>query len=262
MPIFVQALKESWRSLLGWSAALLAVMALYLSFYPSLGNADGMTMLMDQLPEAMVDAFGFADIATGAGWAQSTFFGLLGLFILGAAGISWGARAIAGDEESGLLELTLAHRVSRTQVYAERLAAIVVRILIIGAIVTVGLLILNSAAGLEIDTSKIAPQMAAYLGLGILCATLALAVGALTGVRSHAVAAGAALLAGGFLLNAIGNISDDTSWMRLASPVSWAYENRPLTQGWDWAGLASIYGAAAVLAVLGWAAFTRRDVSS
>ncbi len=95
-----------------------------------------------------------------------------------------------------------------------RLAAIVVRILIIGVIVVAGLLVLNSAASLEIDTSMIAPQMAAYLGLGILYAVL-MAVGAMTGVHSHAAAAGAALLVGGFLLNAVGNISDDTKWMHL-----------------------------------------------
>lgn len=148
-------------------------------------------------------------------------------------------------------ELTLAHRVTRTQVYAERLAAIIIRILILGVIVTAGLLVLNSATGLELDTSNIAPQMAAHLGPGILCATIALAVGATTGAHRHAVAAGAALLVGGFLLHAVGNISDDTTWMHLISPVSRAYQNRPLTHGWDWAGLVWVYGAVAVLAVLG-----------
>ncbi|HHW83469.1 MAG TPA: ABC transporter permease subunit, partial [Actinomycetales bacterium] len=186
MAIFVQALRESWRALLGWAAALVAVLTLYLSFYSSMGTMEGMQAMMDQLPQAMVDAFGFEDIGSGAGWAQSTFFGLLGLFILGAAGISWGARATAGDEESGMLELTLAHRVTRTQVYVQRFLAILVRLALLGAAVTAALLVLDAAVGLELDHANVAPQMLAYLGTGVLSAAVALALGAATGHRGWA----------------------------------------------------------------------------
>lgn len=262
MAIFVQALRESWRAVLVWAAALVAVMTLYLSFYSSMGTMEGMQAMMDQLPQAMVDAFGFEDIGSGAGWAQSTFFGLLGLFILGAAGISWGARAIAGDEESGMLELTLAHRVTRTQVYVQRFLAILARIALLGAAVTAALLVLDAAVGLELDRANVAPQMLAYLGVGVLCAAVALAVGAATGNRGWALGAGAAVLAAAFLLNAVGNMDEGNRWMHAVSPVSWAYENRPLANGWDGGGLALLYGVSLVLVVLGWLVFTRRDVTS
>lgn len=262
MPVFVQALRESWRSLLLWAAALVAVMLLYLSFYLSMFTGSGMEQLMAQLPEGIVNAFGFQDISSGAGYAQSTFFGLLGMLLLSAAAISWGTRAIAGDEEAGMLELTLAHRVSRTRVYWQRAASVLVRLVILTVIVGVALLLVNGPFGLEIDTANVLPQLLAYLGTAVVAGAVSLAVGGVTGGRSLALGAGAAVLVGGFLLNAIGNMSPDMEWMHLVSPVSWAYRDKPLLHGWDPAGLAMLYGTAALFAIAGWAVFVRRDIRS
>ena len=262
MPIFVQALKESWKGLIAWAVALIAIMTLYLSFYSTMDAGEGMQIFIDQLPSTMVAAFGFGDIGTGAGWAHSTFFGLLGLFVLAAVCVAWGARAIAGDEENGMLELTLAHRVSRSQVYFERLGALVVRLAVLGLVVAGCLMLLDGPNELGLDFANIAPQVLAWAGVGLLCGTLALAVGAITGRRNHAVTAGAGVVVAAYLLNALGNVSADNDWMHLVSPVSWAYQNRPLLNGWDWQGLALLYGVSALFVAAGWLVFTRRDVTA
>src|SRR3546814_2524257 len=57
-----------------------------------------------------------------------TFFGLIGFLLLTIAAISWGSAAIAGAEESGKLELNLAHGVSRTQYALESALAVLVKI--------------------------------------------------------------------------------------------------------------------------------------
>lgn len=262
MPVFMQVMRESWRGVIYWGLALLAVMSLYLSFYSSMGNAAGLQLMMDQLPEGMSAAFGFEDIGSGAGWAHSTFFGLLGLFLLAAASVAWGSRSIAGDEEDGMLELTLSHRVSRSQVYFERLLAILVRLALLGALVAVGLMVLDGPAGLELDFANILPQVTAYIGVGLVCATTALAVGAITGDRSRATGAGAAVIVTAFLLNALANVDEGNEWMKLVSPVSWAYQNRPLLNGWDVAGIVPLYGVSIALTLVGWLVFLRRDVRS
>lgn len=262
MPIFVQTLRESWKGLIAWAFALPAIMTLYLSFYATMDAGEGIQVFIDQLPSTMVAAFGFGDIGTGAGWAHSTFFGLLGLFVLVAVCVSWGARAIAGDEENGMLELTLAHRVSRSQVYFERLGALVARLAMLGLAASGWLMLLDGPNHLDLDFANIAPQVLAWTGIGLLCGTLALAVGAITGRRNHAVTAGAGLVVVAYLLNALGNVSADNDWMHLVSPVSWAYQNRPLLNGWDWEGLGLLYGISAVFVVAGWVVFTRRDVTA
>lgn len=262
MPVFVQSLRESWRSVLIWAAGLVTVMVMYLSFYTSMMTGSGMDQLIAQLPAGIVNAFGFQDISSGGGFAQSTFFGLLGVLLLGAAAVTWGARAIAGDEEAGMLELTLAHRVSRTQVYWERALALLARLVLLALIVGITLLIVNEPFGLGVDTANIPPQLAAYLGVGVLAGALALGVGGMTGSRSLALGLGGGVFTGGFLLNALGNMSADNEWMHTVSPFSWAYQNKPLLEGWDLGGLALLYGVAAVLAIAGWLVFVRRDVTS
>lgn len=262
MPILVQSLRESWRAFLLWAAALLVVMSLYLSLFTTMFTGSGMEQLIGELPDGIVSAFGFQDISSGAGYAQSTVFGMLGMFILSAAAISWGTRAIAGDEETGMMELTLAHRVSRTQVYWERAAALVLRVLGLVALVGVALLIINEPFGLHIDTANFLPELLAFMGIAVVCGALALGVGGITGSRAASLGAGAVVLVGGFLLNALANMSADLEWLYALSPMSWAYKNRPLLEGWDPAGLALLYGVAAVFAVAGWVVFTRRDIRS
>ena len=262
MPVFVQAMKDSWRSVIYWALALILVMTLYVSFYSSIGGSAPMQDVMSQLPDGVVAAMGIGDIGSGAGWAHSTFFGLLGVFLLAAASISWGAKAIAGDEESGMLELTLAHRVSRSRLYAERTLGIVLRLAVLGAAVGLVLLVLNESAGLDLELANIPPQIVAYVGVGVVCATATLAVGAATGNRSLATAVGAGVFAAAFLLNALSNVDESNGWMATISPVSWAYENRPLSNGWELRGVALLYLTGVVLGAIGWAVFTRRDIGS
>ncbi len=262
MPIFLQDLRESWRSLILWSIALVSVLALYVYFYSLMGTTASMSQFMDSLPESISNAFDFRDIGTGAGWAQSTFFGILGYFIFVAAAVSFGARGIAGDEESGFLELTLAHRVARTQLYWERTASLMIRIVILAGIVGLGLWAMDGPAGLGLELANIPPQILAYLGLGIICGSLAQTVGAATGIRARAVAAGGGLAVAGFLLNALGSVDESYEWMHLISPYSWAYQDRPLANGWDVSGLALLYGSSVLLWLIGWAAFSRRDITA
>lgn len=103
--------------------------------------------MVSQMPEALTKTVGFDAITTGAGYAQSTLYGLLGFVLITIASISWGSSAVAGAEENGRLELTLAHSVSRSGYYLNMLLALLVRT--------------AAMAGLGVD----APFLALPLGL-------------------------------------------------------------------------------------------------
>ena len=60
------------------------------------------------------------------------------------AGIGWGASFIAGSEDAGRLELTLAHGVGRVQYALESAAALVVKLLALGL---VALLVVGAVNG-------------------------------------------------------------------------------------------------------------------
>jgi ABC-2 type transport system permease protein len=263
LPLFRRSLAESWRSTLGWTLGIAAALFLYLPLFPSLGGKGSqMAQLIHTLPPQLVNALNYGNITTGSGYAESTFYGLLGFVLIIIAGTSWSTAAIAGDEENGTLELTLAHAVSRTQLVLERTLAVVVRLAWLALFSAGVVLALNSSAELELTTGNVVAVAAAYLGLGLVSATLGLAVGALAGRRVFATGAAAGIAVLGYVLNAIGSQRASLNGVRAYSPYGWAFRHTPLASGADWSGLALLYGLSLVFVVVAVVALRRRDLAS
>ncbi len=260
-PLYRRALGDSWRSLIGWTLGVGAAVTLYVPLFPSIGGSPEVQKLLNSLPPALVKAIGYDSIGTGAGYVHSTFYGLIGFALVVIAATLWSSAAIAGDEETGSLELTLAHGVTRTQIVLERAAAIITRLLWLSVVSVLLVLALNDGAGLEIAPGNLVAEAAAYLGLGVLFASIGLAVGALTGRRVFATGAAAGVAVLGYALNAIANQTKDLEWLYGVSPYAWAYRNLPLQNGVDWSGLGLLYGASALLIAIAAVAFNRRDIA-
>jgi ABC-2 type transport system permease protein len=263
LPLLRRDLADSWRGTLGWSLGFIAAILLYVPVYSSLAAQDiGIQDLIDTLPAGFTTTLGFEDLTSGAGYVQATFFGLIGFALMIIAATLWSSAAIAGDEESGSLELTLAHGVSRVQVMVERSLAVIVRLSWLAAISALLLLALNDSSGIDLEPAHILGACLALLGLGILTASVGLAVGAITGRRAYASAGAAAIALLGYVLNSVGNQSTDLEWLHTISPFALAYGNSPLSNGADWSSLGILYGIAVIALVIGTIVFTRRDVSA
>jgi ABC-2 type transport system permease protein len=262
LPILVKSLSDGRRSVLGWSIGFLAALSLYLPIFPSLsGNAE-MQELIDSLPPELTRTINYQQIETGAGYTQSTFFGLIGFLLISIAAISWGAAAIGGDEESGQLELTLVHGVTRVAVVAQRFAALVIRLLVLVVVAFLVILLWNGPAGLDLDVGNLAVTCLLFGGLALVSGSAALLCGALTGRRAWGIGGGAFVSVLGYVFNAIANQSADVEWLHALSPYYAAFGNSPLANGTDvWTpvmfGLAGLLlGALAALAL------RRRDVGT
>ncbi|MHA2787627.1 ABC transporter permease subunit [Corynebacterium sp. S7] len=259
LPIFTGDIAAGWRALLAWSIGIIAVLFLYLPIYPSM-NTPQLTQLVQSLPNELVQVLGYNQIATGQGYTQATFFGLVGFVFVSIAAISWGASMIAGKEESGQLELTLAHAVGRVQYALEIAGALVVKLAILGVVAFVGISVLNSPSELGIVTSHLLAEVLAWVGLGLLIGSAALAAGAVTGRRTWAIGAGAAVAVLGYVFNALGNMSTNFEWLKYLSAYDWAYRNTPLINGFDWGGLALLWGLSLVLIAVSAVVLSRRDI--
>ena len=260
LPLFRRALLDQWRSTLAWAVGLAAAILVYLPLYPSLGNSAEMQDMIDALPPEMTKALNYDQIASGPGYTQATIFGLIGFLLLTIASVSWGAAAVAGDEESGQLELTLAHAVTRPQVVVERALAIGVRVVALAAVVFILVLLLNEPAQLDIQPSHLFGATVLFAGLALLSGMAALFAGAVTGRRLYGLAAGTGVAVLSYVFNAVGRQSPDLQWLLNASPYHWAYGNLPVANGADWGAAAWLWGIAAVLAGLSAVALQRRDV--
>ncbi|MDF2563181.1 MAG: transporter permease [Microbacterium sp.] len=259
LPVFRGWLAEGWRGLLGWAVGLVAVALVYLPLFPTMQSPE-LSGLIETLPPELVRTLGYENITSGAGYAQATFFGLIGFVLVTIAGIGWGASFIAGAEESGRLELTLAHGVGRVQYALESAAALTVKLLALGLVALLVVGAVNGPAELELDPVNLLAVTKALVGVGMLSATAALAGGALTGRRIWGVGVGSAIAVGGYVLQAIANNSEDLDWLRAFSPFDWAFGEAPLANGMDWTGLAVLWGGAAVLITLATVGLARRDV--
>lgn len=246
------------RSLALWGLALAAIATLYISFYPMMGVED-MAAMVDELPEAMINAFGYEQIGTPAGYITSSVYGLLGPILLSVFAIATGTRLLAGQEEDGTLELELTTPISRTRVYVERLSALWLNVVVLVAVLTIATVVM--VVGLDLDVA-VGNILAGSLGLLLLIlgfGTIGAAVGAITGRRAIALGVAAAFAVAAYVLDAIGP-TVDVAWMTAISPFSWYLEERPLFTGFDWQGLALLAVIPVVAAAAGLLAFRRRDL--
>ncbi|GAB5078552.1 ABC transporter permease subunit [Arthrobacter sp. AD-310] len=262
LPLFRRAFFDSWRSTLAWGAGLAAAAFLYLPLYPSLGGSAQMQDMIDALPAEMTKALNYDQIATGPGYTQATLYGLLGFLLMTIASVAWGAAAVGGDEESGQLELTLAHGVRRVQVVLERALALLLRVVLLAALVFALVLLLNGPSQLRIDAGNLFGAAVLFAGLALLSGTAALCAGAVTGRRTYGLAAGAAVGVLGYVFNAVGRQSEDVEWLLNLSPYHWAYGNSPIANGADWAAAGWLWGISAALVLLAAVALEQRDVGA
>jgi ABC-2 type transport system permease protein len=260
LPLFRRSIADGWRGLAGWTAGILAALLLYLPLYPSFGGNGQMQEMIDSLPPELVQTLSYDQIGSGPGYAQATFFGLIGFVLVTIAAVGWGTGAIANDEENGQLELTIAHGVSRGQLFAERTAAVLVKLAWLCLVSFTVVLLLNEPAELEIDVANLAATTTAFFGLVALIAIAAIAVGGITGRRTWTLGAGAGIAVVAYAMHAVGNQGDDVRWLQDWSPYSWAYADAPLQNGWNdsiWLNFAVI----AALLLVGWLVFRRRDIA-
>ncbi|MHA7218757.1 ABC transporter permease subunit [Arthrobacter sp. MDT1-48-3] len=263
LPLVRHTLRRSRLGMAGWSAGLVAASLLYLPIYPSMGASGQLDSVVSSLPPELVSTLGFDSISTGAGYTQATLLGLIGFVLLTIAAVGWGAAAIGGEEESGALELTLAHGVTRLQVALEAVLSLALRIAVVCAVLLAAVLALNAPSELGLAVGKaVAGVLALYL-LSLLSGSAAITAGAVTGSRTASVAAGAAVALLGYAFNALGNQAEALQWLKGLSPYDWVFGPAPLLHGFSTgagAGMAAVLALCGILVLVAVVGLSRRDV--
>jgi ABC-2 type transport system permease protein len=258
---FTKSLFDNRRSLVGWAAAIVLVGAGYASFWPTIQTPE-MSQALANYPKGLLEAFNYSDLTTAAGYLGSAVYGLLVPLLVAVFVIAAGARAVAGDEEAGTLDLLLAHPVSRQRLALQRFCALGIGLVVISALLWLALVALIGPAGFDGVGPGDLAAMSLHLALfGLFFGALAYGVGAATGSRAAALAVSAGVGVLGYLANSVFPQVDGLEWVRNLSPFGWLLGGRPLVNGIQWGHLLTLAVATAVLVVAGTWAFTRRDVA-
>lgn len=261
--VFTKAIWDRRRSMMWWTAGMVAMTAWLVAVYPVIRDSDAMQSFLDDFPPELMALFGIdPDIyLTGAGYLQAQLFSFIAPIILIAFAVGFGVSATASEEKSGTMDMLLSLPISRTSLILQKATAMVLLAALLSSAIALTLIILDPVVGLKLSVSGVAAVTTGLWLLGVTFGGVAMMVGAFTGSPSSAggVAGFLAILAW-----VVTSFSSLFSWLEFPSklsPFSWYLDGLPLLNGFDsgqiWLVIAG--GAAIVSAAL---LFARRNIAT
>lgn len=259
--VFTKTLRDLRKGLLGWGIGVAVLVGLMAWFWPSVRDMPDLEEFLDAYPEVMQEMFDVGAISTPEGFFNIELFSIMlpALFIIFAVGR--GSRLIAGEEETGTMEVLAVMPIPRQRILLEKAAALAVAVAALGVVLIVSVMLASAAVGMSLGIADVTVAALGVTLLGIEYGWLALAVGAVTASRPAAVGASSAAAAAGYLIYVIGEIVDPLEPLRPASPFTQALRDGPLGASEPaTAYLWLLLGAVVVLAA-SLQAWARRDVA-
>jgi ABC-2 type transport system permease protein len=262
--LFRRGFLDQARTLSAWCVGVALYALLLAAVFPSLKGATDLNKLVDKYPEGLKSLFGLSagiDLTTGAGYFDAELFAfMLPLFALILA-IGSGARTLAGEEESGRLELLFAYPLRRRNGVLAKGAAVGVEVVLFAAAVFAALSLLDPIFGVGLSTTRLAAAMVGIGVLALLHGWLALAVAALTPSRALATGVPAALAAAAYLVAGLHDLAGWLDPLRFVSSFWWI-GRAPLQQGVSAVHLLVVVAVAAATLAAAAYFFERRDLKT
>jgi ABC-2 type transport system permease protein len=183
---------------------------------------------LQELPAGLREMFAMDQMSTGAGFLNAELFTLVLHMMFLVHGITRGARMLAGEEESGTLDLLLVTPLSTTRLLVQEASALFVSTAALGIAVLLATVGGSQVFDLGITFRSAAVGATALVLLGFEFGMLALVAGALTGRRGIALAVPAVLVMSAYLLYVAAVFVDELADWRGLSPFDQALHAGPL----------------------------------
>jgi beta-exotoxin I transport system permease protein len=261
--VAARAVRDAARGLVWWGLGIVGLVATIVAVFPSVKGSAGLNDLVKKYPDALKAFIAFGgtvDYSSGAGYLGSELFSLMIPLLLVVAAVGAGARAIAGEEEAGTLELLLATPLSRLRLVAGKAIAIALELAALGVVLWAALAVATAIAGMDVGAGRLAAATLAAVLLAVLYGMLALLAGAATGRRAIATAIAGAAAVAAYLLNALALFVGPLEPLRAASPFYHYVAGDPLRHGFSPVHSGILAATALVLALAAAPALQRRDL--
>jgi ABC-2 type transport system permease protein len=261
--VFAKTLRDQRRSYLWWLLGFVGSVLLYASVWPSVSaNAADLNDYVAKLPEVIRNLVGTAGFATPEGYLQSEIFSFIAPILLLVYVIGAGARATAGEEEAGSLDVLLSTPVRRRRVVLDKFDAMVVGAFGLVVVMWLSVVAFGAIWDLRPDLANFTSACVHLFLLALAFGAVALAVGSATGSKGLAIGvpSGIALIA--FIVNLFGATVSWLETARLLSPFYYYSGSEPLLNGVDVVHAMVLVTISAVgLAIALWR-FERRDLAA
>jgi len=266
MIVGLRFVRDRRRALVWWSIGVIAAVAVIASTFPSVAGNEAVEKMFEDMPQAIKMLAGAPEgiaVTSAGGYLHSKLFALTLPMLFMIFGIGLGARAIAGDEADGTLEMLLSNPVTRTRVAVERFAAMTALIAALALVAAVAVAVSNAIVGLGLETIPIGYVLAATAAacaVAVLHGALAFAAGCATGKRSLAIAVAAVVAIAGYLMHGLLVKPGELDAVLDLSPWHWYLEHVIIIQGATVLPFALPLAFTALLGAGGVVAFNRRDL--
>ena len=160
LPALRMALRLRMLTTLLAAFGMVVVILMVGALFPAVGDSIGKL----NLPKGVTTLLGGADYGTLTGWMRSEIGAVYGPLVVACIGISVAAASTAGDEEAGILALTLAHPVERSSLVLAKAAAVAISVALVALATLVGLVAGVAVGGGGIAFTNLA-ALAATSGL-------------------------------------------------------------------------------------------------
>ncbi|MFZ5918057.1 MAG: ABC transporter permease subunit [Chloroflexota bacterium] len=247
--------------MVGWGVGLVLYGLLMVSLFDSIAGIEGFEEMIASYPPELMAFFGGAEmlaLTTPKGYIDVYYFNYMAV-IIGILAVGTGAGLLVGQEERGILDLVMAHPVSRTALFFGRLLGFILAMVMILLVSWLSWVIPAPSSGMDLTWIEFlrpfAPLLVQLLLFGALALLLSLVLpsGRMAGMFTGG------LLVGNYLVLGLSNINENLKAIVEYTPLYY-YQGGKAISGINWQWLAGLLAVTLVLALLAWWRFQRRDI--
>ena len=266
--VFTYTLRRYRGQIIGWGMAMFLYGAINIPFYDFLvkdiSAFDQLVKLIPPEAWAFFGAFDVRSYASPIGYLGLQYFDVMAVLILGTFVALVGSGLLASDEESGRLDLILAHPVSRASLFWGRAMGFAAATIIILFLSWLGLVLPMSFTTMNLSWGEVGLPFLSLFGVLMVFGAAALLFSVVLPSRNVAAMAAGLLLIASYVFTSLDRLLQlrDNTDLELAArltPLHY-YQGGQAMNGLNGGWLVGLLVAAAVFAVIAAWRFQRRDI--
>ncbi len=248
------------RAMIGYSLGMAVYAFVIVALYPSFKNDTSLNDLTKGGGGTVAALFGASGTLTSSsGWMSANLYGNFVPLLVLMMTIGYGAHAIAGQNEDGVLGMVATLPISRRSLVIQKFVAMCVLAVPV-SLVTYLCALAGPGFQLHLDSGALVGITGAVFLLGVDFGALALLLGAISGSRGMALGGASGVAAATYLISSLASVVHWIRPARFVSPFYYAVGNQQLVDGTSIGDVAVLVVVAVALFVAALAAFDRLDL--
>lgn len=221
MTLIKHELRQGWKSLLIWTISIGFFVAMCVFMYPEMEsemeNVDDLFSSMGAFTAAFgMDRLNFGTLIGFYAVECGNILGIGGSFFASLIGIS----ILSKEEKERTAEYLLTHPISRTRIITEKLASVMIQIVIMNAVIFILSITSTTMIGEDIPWKEISLLHLAYFLIQIELAGICFGISAF--LRNGGIGIGLGIAAVMYFLNIVANISESVEFLKYITPFGYA----------------------------------------